>query len=493
MIGVLNVVEEGKLEIPQKYFDLLPEPIKYAENNNALIQIRNSLAWLFYLCDLPKRERDKIIQELLKSDYRTKLNLHPELDAIGIFLYFQTEYEKIISSIKRILKRISQYKITHPGLIITSLYSTWVQPYTLSEHEYKLLVEIVRNPRGSFREWSKNTKLSLAGVKYTFDRLKRKLFLRINCLINFNALKLKHVFVRISGIYNNRLKKMTMETFLENIWCRSVWWFASNPDTLFVSLTIPSHTRCVYNFLEYIKSFSDIGNVDVYEVREMFSSYNLSAYNPKTGWNFSPSAWTMFSFSQTSEDYLGYLKQISSIRRLAYTNLHNFKFSKGDLYIISGLFRDFRLKTTILSNISGYSLPTVSKKKREFVEKGILCPDTFVVNIGLSNSIALLWEKSSEEIEYLIYASAELPRIIGYKMEKIFPSPGTYLMLFTWLPGIVSWDFIQHFSELGREVGLREVYYEYKGPGSFSIDRFIHRWDGKRQVWKWKNGNFQII
>ena len=52
-------------------------------------------------------------------------------------------------------------------------------------------MEIVRNPGGSLREWSRNTKLSLAGVKYAFDKLKKKLLLRIYSRINFGALKLK--------------------------------------------------------------------------------------------------------------------------------------------------------------------------------------------------------------------------------------------------------------------------------------------------------------
>ena len=480
------MVEEIKLRVPQKYFELLPEPIKYARNNNTLVQIRNSLIWLFYLYDLPEEKRNKTLQELLKIDYQTKLNLYPGFDPVGVFLYFQTSCEEIIWSIKKILKRIDQYKITHPGLITTSLYSVWVQPYNLNENEYRLLVEITRNPGGSFREWSRNAKLSLAGVKYVFDRLRKKLFLRINSMVNFNALKLKHIFIRMSGVYSNELKKRIREEFLRIAWCRSVWWFASDPNTLFVSLTIPSHTRFVQYFLEYIESFLNIGNIDVYEVKEMFLSYNLTAYDPKSGWNFSPSTWTMFSLSKTSEDYLDYLKKMNPVHRLTYTNLPDFKFSKKDLYIISGLFKDFRLKKTILSNISGYSLPTVSKKIKEFVEKKIICPVPFIANIGLFSSVALLWERSLKDIEYLIYTSAELPYVIGYRMEKNFPSSGTYLLLFIWLPGTVSWDFVQHFSELGREIGLRDVYYEYMGHGSFTIDRFIHLWDEKKQVWKWK-------
>lgn len=486
------MVEAGELRIPSKYLNFLPEILQYPENENTLIKLRNSLLWLFYLYDLPKEKRDNVIQELLKIDYLTKLNLYKDFDPIGIFLYFQPGYEKIISSIKKILRRINQYKITHPGLIITSLYSVWVQPCTLSDNEYKLLVEIVRNPKGSFREWSNKINLSLAGVKYAFDRLKKKLFLRIYSRVNFGALKLKHISVRISGVYSNKLKELIKDTFLRIIWCRSVWWFASDPDTLFISLTIPSHARCVQHFLEYIKSFADIGKMEIYEVKEMFSSYNLSAYDPRTGWNFSPSTWTMFSFSETSEDYLDYLKQINFVHRVTYTNLPGFKFSREDLRIISGLSKDFRLKTTILSDISGYSLPTVSKKKKEFVDKGIIQPVPFITNIGLNSSIALLWERPSEDIEYLIYASAELPYIVGYKMEKIFPPSGTCLLLFTWLPGTVSWDFIQHFSEFGREIGLREVYYEYKGSGSFPIDRFIHYWDEKRQIWKWRDSKIEL-
>jgi len=486
------MVEEEKLEIPQKYFDLLPEPIRYAQNDTTLIQIRNSLAWLFYLYELPKERREEIFQELLKIDYITKLNLYPGFDPVGVFLYFQTNREEIVQSVRKVLKRINQYKITHPGLITTSLYSVWVQPHILNENEYKLLVEIARNPGGSLREWSKNTKLSLAGVKYVFDRLKKKLFLRIFARINFGALKLKHIIVRISEIYNDELKEKIKEAFLRIIWCRSTWWFASDPNTLFVSLTIPSHTRYVKHFLRFIESFTNIGNVDVYEVKEVFSSYNLSSYDPKTGWNFSPSTWTMFFLSERSEDYLDYLKRTSFIHKITYTNLTDFKFSKGDLQIIYGLSKDFRLKRTILSNISGYSLPTVSKKKKEFVKKGIICPVPYITNIGLNSSVALLWERASEDLEYLIIVSAGLPYTVGYKMEKIYPFSGSYLLLFTWLPGVVSWDFIQHFSELGREIGLKEIYFEYKGFGTFLIDRFIHCWNEKRQTWDWKYETKQI-
>ena len=488
------MVEEEKLEVPQKYFDLLPESIKYAESNNILLQIKNSLLWLFYLYDLPKEERDRIIQELLRIDYQARLNLYPGLDPVGVFLYFQTGYENIISSIRRILKRLDQYKITHPGLIATSLYSAWVQPYTINENEYKLLVEIVRNPKGSFREWSKNTKLSLAGVKYAFDRLKKKMFLRIYSMVNFNAIKLKHYLIHISRIHNDRLRNLIKDAFLKNLWCRSVSWFASDPSSLFISLTIPSHTRCIKTVLDNMKVFRDFGEVNIYEINERFSSYNLTAYDPRTGWNFSSNTWIMFSFSETLESCLDYLKQINFVHRLTYTNLPGFRLSKGDLYIIAGLARDYRLKITMLSEITGYSLSTISKKKRELVEKKILYPVTFIANIGLSSSLALLWEKSSEDLEYLIYASAELPYVVGYKMKKIYPTTsGDYLLLFIWLPGKVSWDFIQNFSELGKEIGLKEVFYEYMGPSSFTIDRFIHRWDEDRCVWRWSRDDFKFI
>jgi len=487
------MVEKGKLEIPPKYFDMLPEPLKHAEHDNTLIQLRNSLVWLFYLYELPKEKRDKTIQELLKKDYQTKLNLYPGLDPLGIFLYFQTGYKEIISSIKEVLKRIKQYKITHAGLIATSLYSAWIQPSTINENEYKLLVEIVRNPKGSFREWSKNTKLSLAGVKYAFDRLKKKLLLRIYSPINFNAIKLKHYFLHIADINNDQIKGMIKEIFLRNPWCRSVWWFASDPNALFISLTVPSHIRCIQNFLSNAERFQNYGNVNIYEIEEIFSSYNLTAYDPRVGWNFSPSAWTMFSFSGTSKDYLDYLKKINIIHRLPYTTLSDYKFSKGDLYIIAGLSRDFRIKTTILSEISGYSLPTVSKKKKEFVEKKIIYPLSHIVNIGLSSSVALLWEGELKDLEYLIYASAELPYVIGYRMKRVYPVVGNFLLLFVWLPGTVSWDFIQNFSEIGKEIGLREVFYEYKGPYSFTIDRFIHRWDEERQIWKWNKEELEFL
>jgi len=487
------MVEEEKLEIPQKYFDLLPESIRYASNDSALIQLRNSLLWLFYLYDLPKEKRDKIIQELLKIDYQTKLNLYPGLDPLGIFLYFQTGYEDIILSIKKILKRVNQYKISHPGLIITSLYSAWVQPYTVNENEYKLLVEIIRNPGGSFREWSKNTKLSLAGVKYIFDRLRKKVLLRIHSLINYNAIKLKHYFVRIANIRSDAIKGMIEETLLRNLWCRSVWWFASDPSTLFISLTIPLHARCTQEFLTNIKLFQEFGNVYVYEIKEMFSSYNLTAYDPKTGWNFSPSAWTMFSFSENSMEYLDYLKQITFVHRFPYNTLSNFKFSKGDLRIIAGLSRDFRLKVTMLSEISGYSLPTVSKKKKEFVEKNIIYPLPYIGNIGLSSSVALLWEGEPRDLEYLIYASAELPRIVGYKMKEVYPNTGSFLLLFVWLPGTISWNIVRSFSEIGKEIGLKELFYEYKGHYSYTIDRFIHRWNEEKQIWEYRKEDFVFL
>jgi len=487
------MVEEEKLEVPPKYFNMLPEPLKHVGNDNTLIQLRNSLVWLFYLYDLSKEKRDKIIQDLLRIDYQTKLNLYSGLDPLGIFLYFQTGCNKVISAIKRILRRIDQYKITHPGLIATSLYSVWIQPSTLSENEYKLLVEIVRNPKGSFRDWSKNTKLSLAGVKYAFDKLKEKLLLRIYSLKNFNALKLKHYFIHVSEIYTDEVKKMIKDAFLRNPWCRSTWQFASHPNSLFISLTIPSHTRCIQTFLDNVKPLQQMGNINIYEVKEMFSSYNLTSYDPKNGWNFSPSVWTMFSLSKTSEDYLDYLKQISFIHRITYRNLPDFKFSKGDLHIIAGLSRDFRLKASMLSEISGYSLPTVSRKKREFVEKGIIYPLSYISNIGLSSSVALLWEVPFETLEYLMYASAELPYVIGYRMRKVYPVSGDYLLLFIWLPGTVSWDFIQNFSEIGKEFGLKDVFYEYKGSYSFTIDRIIYRWDEVKQVWRWSEDDFQFI
>ena len=487
------MVEEEKLEVPQKYFDLLPESIRYASNDSTLIQLRNSLLWLFYLYDLPKEERNKIIQELLKIDYLTKFNLYKNFDPLGIFLYFQPGCKKIISSIKKILKRIDQYKITHPGLIITSLQSVWVQPYTLNENEYKLLVEIVRNPKGSFREWSKRTKISLASVKYAFDRLKKKLFLRIWSQINFNAIKLSHFFVYAERIYNDELKKMIKDMFLKKPWCRSVWWFVSHPNSLFASLTIPSYTRCCNMFLNGVKALEEITPVKTYEIREFFLSYNFTAYDPKSGWNFSPSAWTMFSFSKKSEDYLEYLKEVSSIHRVPYAKLSDFNFSKGDLYIIAGLSKDFRVKSTILSQISGYSLPTISKKKREFVKKGVLCPLPHIGNIGLHSSFALLWKGSIEDLEYLIYISAELPYVVGYRMKQIYPTTGNFLLLFIWLPGTVSWDFIHNFSELGREIGLQEVFYEYKGSYSFTIDRFIYRWDEGKRIWKWKESDLIFL
>ncbi len=487
------MVEEEKLEVPQKYFDLLPDPIKYTKNNNTLTQLRNSLLWLFYLYDLPKEKRDEIIRELLKTDYITKLNLYPGFDPLGIFLYFRTGYENIISSIKRVLRRINQYKITHPGLIVTSLYSVWIQPSVINENEYKLLVEIIRNPSGSLREWSKNTKISLAGVKYAFDRLKKKLLLRIWSQINFNAIKLKHYIVRISEIHNETIEKEIGEIFLKNIWCRSVFSFASEPYSLFISLTVPSHVRCTHRFLENIKLFEDIGSVEVYEVREVFTSYNFTAFNPKTGWHFSPSSWTSFFLSRTLEDYLDYLRQVNSIHRISYNEIPNLKFSRGDLYIIAGLSRDFRLKPTILSKISGYSLPAVSKKKKDFVKKGIIRPFPYIVNIGLSSSAAILWRGAHKILECLMHASSELPYTIGYRIKKIYPTAGDYLLTFTWLPGTVSWDLIQNFSEIGKEYGLEEFFYERKGPGSFTIDRFIYRWNEEKQVWQWSEKDFNFL
>jgi len=479
------MVEKEKLEVPQKYFDLLPEPIKYISDDNELIQLRNSLLWLFYLYDLSKEEREKIIQTLLKTDYLTTLNLYKDFDPLGIFLYFQPGYEKIVLSVKKILKRINQYKITHPGLIVTSLYSVWVQPYTLNENEYKLLVEIIRNPKGSFREWSKKTNISLATVKYAFDRLKKKLFLRIWAQINFNAIKLRHFFVYAERIRSNELKNMIKNTFLKTPWCRSVWWFASHPQTLFTSLTIPSYTRCYNVFLNSIKVLEDITPVEIYEIREIFLSYNLTAYDPKNGWNFPSSSWNMFSFSKVPEDYLEYLKEVSPVHRISYTRLHNFNFSKKDLHIIACLSRDFRIKSTLLSQISGYSLSTISKKKKDFVEKGVIYPLPHIGNIGLHSTLALLWKGEIEDLEYLTYTATELPYIIGYRMKKVYPTTGDFLLLFVWLPGTGSWDFIHNFSELGKEVGLQKVFYEYKGTSSFTIDRFIHYWDEEKKIWKW--------
>ncbi|MHA1582326.1 MAG: hypothetical protein ACTSYM_07540 [Candidatus Baldrarchaeia archaeon] len=487
------MVEEEKLEVPQKYLDLLPDPIKYASNDNTIVQLRNSLLWLFYLYDLPKEERDKIIQELLKIDYLTKLNLNKNFDPIGIFLYFQPGYKEIILSIKKVLKRIEQYKITHSGLIITSLQSAWVQPYTLNENEYKLLVEIIKNPKGSFREWSRETKISLAGVKYAFDRLKEKLLLRIRSQINFNAIKLNYFLVYVKNIYNTELKKMIGDTFLKKPWCRSVCWFASDPNSLFASLTIPSYTRCYNTFLSGVKALEEITPVEIYEIKEFFSSYNLTSYDPKSGWNFSPSTWTMFSFSEKSSDYLEYLKEVSSIHRVSYMKLPNFSFSKGDLYIIAALSRDYRIKSTILSQITGYSLPTISKKKKEFVERGILYPLPHIGNIGLLSSFALLWKGDIEDLEYLIYISAGLPYVVGYRMEQIYPTTGNFLLLFIWLPGTVSWNFIHNFSELGREIGLQKVLYEYKGSYSYTIDRFIYRWDEDKRKWRWNKNDLVFL
>ena len=487
----MNMVESEELEVPSKYLDGLPESLQHPNGNEtALVQIRNSLLWLFYLHDLSKEKRDKIIQELLKIDYITKLNLYPTLDPLGVFLYFHTGYDKIISSIKRILKRINRYKISHPGLIATSLHSVWIQPFLLNENEYKLLVEIVKNPKGSFREWSSKTGISLSGVKYVFDRLKRKLFLRIWSQINFNAIKIKHYFIHVANVYNEKLRRLIWERSLKNTWLRSIWSFASQPDSLFISLTIPSHKRCVHAFLDAVKAFEKIGLVNIYEIQEIFLSYNLAAFDPKNGWNFSPSTWTMFSLSSLSEDYLDYLKNVSSVHRAPYLGLPNFKFSKKDLYLLARLFSDFRLKTTILSQISGYPLPTVSKKKKEFVEKKVIFPLPHIANIGLYNSLALLWEGESQSLEYLTYISAELPHVVGYRMREIYPTSGDYLLLFIWLPGTVSWDFIQNFSEIGKEIGLKEIFYEYKGSYSFTIDRYIHRWDEKRQIWNWSDEDF---
>jgi len=487
------MVETEELKIPPKYLDLLPESLQHPRNDNTLIQLKNSLLWLFYLYDLPKEERDEIIQDLLKKDYLTKLNLYNDFDPLGIFLYFQLGHEKIVSSIKKILKRINQYKITHPGLIITSLYSVWMQPYTLNENDYKLLVEIVKNPKGSFREWSRKTKISLASVKYTFDRLKKKLFLRIWSQINFNAIKLSHLFVHVEKIPNDELKKLIKDTILKKTWCRSVWWFTSHPNSLFASLTIPSYASCYKTLLNGVKTLEEIAPVKIYEISEIFLSYNLTAYDPKSGWNFSPSAWTMFSFSKISEDYLEYLKEVSSVHRISYMKLSGFNFSRGDLHIIASLSKDFRIKSTILSKISEYSLPTISKKKKEFVKKKILYPLPHIGNIGLHSTVALLWKGEIEDLEYLIYTSAELPYVIGYKMKQIYPTAGNYLLLFIWLPGSVSWDFIHNFSELGKEIGLQEVFYEYKGSYSFAIDRLIHRWDEGKRIWKWTEDDLIFI
>jgi len=173
--------------------------------------------------------------------------------------------------------------------------------------------------------------------------------------------------------------------------------------------------------------------------------------------------------------------------------LPNFSFSKGDLYIIAGLSRDFRIKSTILSQITGYSLPTISKKKKEFVEKGILYPLPHIGNIGLLSSFALLWKGDFEDLEYLIYISAELPYVVGYRMEQIYPTTGNFLLLFIWLPGTVSWDFIHNFSELGKEIGLQKVFYEYKGSYSYTIDRFIYRWDEDKRIWKWYENDLVFL
>ena len=487
------MVEVEKLSIPPIYFDLLPTSLQEENKNTTLIQIKNSLLWLFYLYDLQKDKRDRVIKELLKIDYMTQLNLHPEFDPLAFFLYFQERCKELILSIKKNLKRIDKYEIKHPGLIIASIYSAWPQPGILTENEYKLLREIVKNPAGSFREWSKNAGISLAGVKYSFDRLKKKVMLRIWSQINFTSIKLRNYLVMFSGIQNEDEVEFLKEKCLRNIWCTTVFSFASHPNSLFVSITIPSHTRCINTFLNSMKTFQELENVIVYEKNETFLSYNFTSYDPKTGWNFSPLTWIMFSLSDASKDYMEYLKKINTMHRIPYENAHHLNFSKKDLYIIAALSRDFRIKTTALSEISGYPLPTVSKKKKDFVKKKIIYPLPCIANIGLSSSISLLWEISNKDVEYILHALSELPYVIGYRMREIYPSKRNYLMTFLFLPGTVSSRLIKNLREIGEHYGLKELFYERKGPGSFTIDRFINRWDEKRQNWLWYESDFEFL
>jgi len=476
-----------KWKIPLKYFKMLPESLRTGDDE-FIVRLRNSILWFFYLYDLSREEREKIIKELLKIDYLKELKLVHRMDPVGIFLYFsQKKLDKIRSWMGSILEKAKQYKrIQNPRLLFLSYLSIFTSENPIiTENEKKLLVEIARNPAGSLRKWSKNIGLSLSGTKKIYERLREKSVFRIPSILNYAALKLKHYFIRISGVREHG-KKLLKEKFQKIIWCRSTFGVASNPNLFFISLTVPAHSKCISFLLETLEDFERFGNITVYEVEKNSTSTNLSLYSVKDGWKISLDDWITFSskFRHTPSEWTEFIHKVSNVRKLT----SDVKLFKGDLYIISNLYKNFTMDINILSEVSGYSPRIVQKKKQDFLKRKIVVPYLYPIIKGIDNEAIIVFDEKND-FDYLIEIFAYFPLVFGYKLRDIFSGKHSSF-LYVKLCGSILWDFIRVCNVHRKKLGIKEIYYEYQGTYSKALDGFVNYWNEKKQHWNWSEEDF---
>ena len=487
-----TLLKKWKFNIPSRYFNTLPESLREAKEEE-LIQLRNSILWILYLNDLREEKRRAILEKMLKyrAHIEKELKTHPALNPAVVFLILpKKERQTLVSHIRDVLKKIEHHKTITTRLLLNLIGYIWDKHLTFSENEYRFLLELSKNPAGSFREWSRNTGLSLSGIKKIYEKLRKKISLRIISMVNFNALKLKHYFIHVRNIHRREFSEELKNSFMKLFWNRSVMRFASDPKVLTISMLIPSHGKCIRNFIKNIHLLEKTKKIkiDVYEVKEIFKSYNFSIFDPKVGWRFSPNEWK--NLVERNVEELNRFNSIS-IHRMIYTTIPDFKLSKEDLRLISMLNMDFRIGNTVLKEVLKQSPSFISRRKKEFLEKGILIP-VFDTAINLPNDVLIICEGSSETLDKVFYSSLYLPFVIGYRAKDIF-SNTNLLFLYIRLHSATIWDFIQICKELKKKIGLKEIYYEYQGTYCRSLDRFIERWDEEKQHWIWYTEDFKLM
>ncbi|OYT26512.1 MAG: hypothetical protein B6U95_07365, partial [Thermofilum sp. ex4484_82] len=319
-----------------------------------------------------------------------------------------------------------------------------------------------------------------------YEKLRKKTAFRLYSLINFAALKLKHYFVRISGA-NVREQKMLKEKVQQVPWLRSVFGFASDPNILFITFTIPAHAKCVKVFFEMADKFERFGHVKIYETSKLATSVNLHRYDPKVGWKSYSDNWLdpLFNSGKKSFGWEEFIHIVS------YTKIFDLYLSKKDIDIIKCLQRDLRMNEKILSETSGYPLSIVKKRKKEFLKRNVIVPSIHLMVRGLEGDATLFFD---EKYDYnnLVKIFSELPAATTYKLKDVIS--GEYLiMLHVKLSGSIFWNVIKTFNNYKEKIGLKDVYYEYRGTYSFVIDRFADRWNEKKQHWNWSEEDFLIL
>jgi len=81
--------------------------------------------------------------------------------------------------------------------------------------------------------------------------------------------------------------------------------------------------------------------------------------------------------------------------------------------------------------------------------------------------------------------------VFGGITKRIYPNPSHVLYLYFHLHPSCLWRFVEAY-KVKRE-SIKEIYYEHKGTGPQTVERYAPHWNEKEQHWIWHEEDFKIL